>query len=43
MNAETAQQRATHRLGVVAVQLVEAARYAWAEIGIALRHTFAEP
>jgi AraC-like DNA-binding protein len=29
MDAETAQQRATHRLGVVAVQLVEAARYAW--------------
>ena len=29
MDAETAQQRATDRLGVVAVQLVEAARYAW--------------
>ena len=29
MDAETAQQRATHGLGVVAVQLVEAARYAW--------------
>jgi AraC-like DNA-binding protein len=29
MDAETPRQRATHRLGVVAVQLVEAARYAW--------------
>ena len=29
MDTETTQQRATHRLGVVAVQLVEAARYAW--------------
>jgi AraC-like DNA-binding protein len=29
MDAETAQQRATHGLGVVAVQLAEAARYAW--------------
>jgi len=29
MDTETAQQRTTHRLGAVAVQLVEAARYAW--------------
>jgi AraC-like DNA-binding protein len=29
MGVETGQERATERLGVVAVQLIEAARYAW--------------